>query len=210
MYQSVIMKEKIIIVGGGVIGTLIAYYLSKYNENEIIIIEKSSIACAASGKAGGFLAKNWCEYSKPLSELSEKSFELHEELSQIIEEEYGYRKLNAINLLVKEENLNKKEKIENEITPEWITINYEEISQIGDTNTTAQLNPKTFTKSIINKIKNIEIIIDTVIGLEIENINKEEDEYKIKGVKLMNQTIYSNKIILAMGPWSNEISEWFE
>jgi glycine/D-amino acid oxidase-like deaminating enzyme len=47
-------KNKIIIVGGGIIGVCLSYYLSLHDENEIILIEKNKISCAASGKAGIF------------------------------------------------------------------------------------------------------------------------------------------------------------
>ena len=55
---------KILIVGGGVIGTSIAYFLSRRGA-EPIVIERTGIACAASGKSGGFLALDWCDGTPP-------------------------------------------------------------------------------------------------------------------------------------------------
>ncbi|MGO9998916.1 MAG: FAD-dependent oxidoreductase [Acetobacteraceae bacterium] len=44
-----------LIVGEGVIGTSIAYYLAARGA-DMTVIERRAIACAASGKSGGFLA----------------------------------------------------------------------------------------------------------------------------------------------------------
>lgn len=51
--------QHVIIIGGGVMGACSAYYLSKDSSIRITLIEKTDIACAASGKAGGFLALDW-------------------------------------------------------------------------------------------------------------------------------------------------------
>jgi glycine/D-amino acid oxidase-like deaminating enzyme len=47
---------KVCVVGGGIIGASIAYYLSKRGVR-CVLIEKTQIASAASGKSGGFLAR---------------------------------------------------------------------------------------------------------------------------------------------------------
>ena len=61
-----------LIVGGGVIGTSIAYYLAARSV-DVIVIERSAIACAASGKSGGFLAMGWCD-GTALMHLARRSF----------------------------------------------------------------------------------------------------------------------------------------
>lgn len=42
-------NRRIVIVGGGVIGACCAYYLRQKGFTNIVIVEKESIACAASG-----------------------------------------------------------------------------------------------------------------------------------------------------------------
>jgi glycine/D-amino acid oxidase-like deaminating enzyme len=48
----------IVVVGGGIIGASIAYHLSLRGV-ACTIIERSAVGAAASGKAGGFLARGW-------------------------------------------------------------------------------------------------------------------------------------------------------
>ncbi len=71
---------RVLIVGGGAIGTSIAYHLAARGA-DVIVIEWSAVACAASGKSGGFLAMDWCDGS-PLMHLTRRSFALHAELAE--------------------------------------------------------------------------------------------------------------------------------
>lgn len=50
------VDRKIVIIGGGMMGSSTAYHLTQLGV-PCTVIERTSIACAASGKAGGFLAR---------------------------------------------------------------------------------------------------------------------------------------------------------
>ena len=54
------MSMRVVICGGGVIGASIAYFLRR-RRVEVTVIERTGLACAASGKSGGFLAFDWCD-----------------------------------------------------------------------------------------------------------------------------------------------------
>lgn len=83
-----------VILGGGIIGSATAYYLSEtHPPGDIHIIESSTeLFSSASGYAAGFLAKDW--FSPDVASLGELSFGLHERLA--IEyggvERWGYMK----------------------------------------------------------------------------------------------------------------------
>src|SRR5260370_22808869 len=77
--------------GGGVIGASIAYFLSCRGV-AATVIERTGLACAASGKAGGFLALDWCD-GTPLEPLARRSFALHTRLAAEIGGDWGYRRL---------------------------------------------------------------------------------------------------------------------
>lgn len=89
-----------VILGGGIIGASIAYYLSAQNpKEEIHIVESSSqLFSAASGYAAGFLAKDW--FAPSLAPLAALSFDLHDELAVQNggERKWGYMKGAAFSL----------------------------------------------------------------------------------------------------------------
>ncbi|KOC12542.1 FAD dependent oxidoreductase superfamily, partial [Aspergillus flavus AF70] len=63
-----------VILGGGIIGSTIAYYLSEtHPPGDIHIIESSTeLFSSASGYAAGFLAKDW--FGPDVASLGELSF----------------------------------------------------------------------------------------------------------------------------------------
>ncbi|KGO76735.1 FAD dependent oxidoreductase [Penicillium italicum] len=89
-----------VILGGGIIGASIGYYLSANQpDGEIHIVEQSpELFTAASGYAAGFLARDWFEPS--LAPLGAMSFDLHHELAatQGGEKKWGFMKGTAFNL----------------------------------------------------------------------------------------------------------------
>ncbi|MET3837927.1 FAD-dependent oxidoreductase [Bradyrhizobium sp. OAE829] len=89
---------RVVICGGGVIGACIAYFLSRRGI-DVIVVERAEVAAAASGKAGGFLASDWCVGS-PLDALTRRSFDLHAALPHEIAGDWGYRRMTAYSGIV--------------------------------------------------------------------------------------------------------------
>ncbi|PGH23024.1 hypothetical protein AJ80_02939 [Polytolypa hystricis UAMH7299] len=97
-----------VILGGGIIGASIAYYLSDPSSassssppHDIHIIDTSPrLLASASGFAAGFCAKDW--FAPELSSLGELSFALHAKLAaeQGGRGKWGYRKSKALGLRV--------------------------------------------------------------------------------------------------------------
>ncbi|EAW12231.1 NAD(P)/FAD-dependent oxidoreductase [Aspergillus clavatus NRRL 1] len=89
-----------VILGGGIIGSSIAYYLSQNQpSDEIHVVEASSqLFSAASGYAAGFLAKDW--FAPALAPLAALSFDLHESLAAEHggDKKWGYMKGTALSL----------------------------------------------------------------------------------------------------------------
>jgi len=71
-------QAPVVIVGGGIAGCATAYYLA-LRSIPSIVVEQSCVAAAASGKAGGFLARGWGNGSS--TQLHERGYDLHVELA---------------------------------------------------------------------------------------------------------------------------------
>jgi glycine/D-amino acid oxidase-like deaminating enzyme len=89
-----------VIVGAGIIGVSTAYFLShtpsRNQDHTITILDPSPAASGASGKAAGFIARNWT--GSATASLEDLSFRLHKELSQDYggDEKWGYRQCRVV------------------------------------------------------------------------------------------------------------------
>lgn len=95
-----------VILGGGIIGTSIAYYLSEQaqsagKQHEIHIIDTSpELFASASGYAAGFCARDW--FAPEITSLGQLSFGLQRKLADENNgrERWGYMESTAVSLQV--------------------------------------------------------------------------------------------------------------
>ncbi|KAI3953491.1 hypothetical protein MKW92_021141 [Papaver armeniacum] len=196
-------KKRVIVCGGGVIGVCTAFFLAKKGA-KVTLIEKSSIACAASGKAGGFLALDWCD-GRAISKLARTSFNLHRTLSLELNgsESYGYRPLDTLSLSITEQDQTSSSSSKSKILPNWVDGPARNPNTIGTIETTAQVHPQLFTKTLLSfAVANHDL--EVVIG-ELERV--EIDQGRVKSVVLKDKAVIeTDSVVLALGPWSSRLS----
>lgn len=88
--------EKVVIAGAGIIGCATAYYLGKLGV-PATVVEKGEVACASSGKAGGFLALDWND-GGPVGPLARLSYSLHKTLASELGQDTGYREVRTFSV----------------------------------------------------------------------------------------------------------------
>ena len=91
--------KNIVVIGGGIQGTSVAYHLHKKVSNKsttITILEAKDVASAASGKGGGFMARSWGDGSVTQT-LHELSFDMYEQLATELNCK-SYRKLPVLSV----------------------------------------------------------------------------------------------------------------
>ena len=137
---------RVCIIGGGIIGASIAFHLSEAGCTDVTIVERTNIACGASGRAGGFLAKNWRSGAE--GNFSETSFIAHSDLAERLKREFStdvmYRRLTTFNLSINEVNPQTNEiqqTKDHSSLPKWITADVREKELLGNEETTAQVHP---------------------------------------------------------------------
>ena len=94
MSASLGAEPRIVIAGAGLHGSALAYYLTQRGETPLVV-ERHSVAAAASGKGGGFLARDWG--SGPTTALHQVSFQLHAELAKALEIK-SYRRIPVLSV----------------------------------------------------------------------------------------------------------------
>lgn len=124
---------KVVICGGGIIGVSTAHFLAVKGIDSVII-EANSIACGASGNAGGFLARHWCDHNE-MGALARFSYDLHMKLADELPG-CDYRNLDTLEVNVTRTNTEKNR----QSLPNW--INGDSISDtkvMGTKSNTAQV-----------------------------------------------------------------------
>lgn len=194
-------RKRVVVCGGGIIGVCTAYFLAKKGA-AVTLVEKSSVACAASGKAGGFLALDWCD-GGALSSLARASFNLHRSLADELNgsDSYGYRRLTTLSLTVNESESKKQKPASNKNLPPWIDGAAGSPRTIGSTETTAQVHPQLFTRTLLSKA--VEASGLEVVKGKVERVGVEGG--RVDSVVLEDgRVIRSESVVLTLGPWSGK------
>ncbi|KAG9019812.1 hypothetical protein FRB90_005960 [Tulasnella sp. 427] len=200
------MSKSIAIIGGGIIGTCTAFYLSRHpkiGSTRIHLFEGSSIAAGASGKAGGFLAKDW--HNPSTTSLAHLSFDLHQQLADEFdgESKWAYRRVTTVNVEI-DAKRGRTRQVAN--AGEWLK-SVSKSTLAGTPDTTAQVTPGNFTNVLANaaKEKGVQISIATVVELNDKGDGtREVVAVDDNGTKI---TFIATDVIFAAGPWTGQLAK---
>ena len=184
-----------VVGGAGVIGAAVAYFLARRGV-AVTVVERSGVACAASGKSGGFLALDWCDGS-PLGPLARASFALHAELAREISTDYGYRRMETFMLAARERgNPGGGHRV---AAPPWLDGAGVVTAALGSTETTAQVNPARFTTALLDAAR----ARGSALRIGVVEAVVQRDGVAI-GVRVDGETLEADAVVLAMGPWTGQ------
>ena len=158
------------------------------------MIERTGIANAASGKSGGFLALDWCDGS-PAEPLARRSFALHAELAETIDDEWGYRRLDTLGVVASaRRDVRSFRQLDG---PGWLAQDAAVHRRLGTSETTAQVNPADFTKAMMRAAigAGTHLLMGTVNGLVFG------DGGALRGA-IVDGQVSGDVVVIAMGPWS--------
>ena len=189
-----------VICGGGVIGACIAYFLSRRGV-DVIVVERAEVAAAASGKAGGFLALDWCG-GTPLDALARRSFALHAALPGEIAGDWGHRPMTAYSgFVVPEYDAHRHAPS----ALDWLADGVVIAGRIGTPETTAIVHPRKFTEAVMSAARDhgAELRRGRITGMI-----RHTHGMAARGVEIDGGVIEADAVVIAMGPWSLLAAEW--
>jgi glycine/D-amino acid oxidase-like deaminating enzyme len=192
---------RVLICGGGVIGASIAYFLARRGVGATVI-ERTGIACAASGKSGGFLALDWCD-GTPLEALARRSFALHARLAQEIDDDWGFRRMVTYAGFAGARDARPRGRRAGEFP--WLADGVALTRQLGATDTTAQVHPGQFTAAMMRaaQARGAQLRLGRVSGVVRDTSGR-----RVRGVAVDGEIIEGDAVVIAMGPWSILASGW--
>lgn len=215
------------VIGGGIMGASVAYYLNDlapHRSTDVTVFEAVSVACAASGKAGGFLASDWC--STPVDSLARHSFELHKDLAEKMQgqhREIEYRPVEAYSISLATcdtralgckdgpvSNLSKLSWLDAKLQPS-ASEKASPPTLIGTRSSCAQVNPKLLTQALM------ECAGATVRIGKVTDVKKSDNSshsskpwvVHFRGNNEEDTTFDADVVVLCMGPWTTDACGWF-
>jgi glycine/D-amino acid oxidase-like deaminating enzyme len=181
----------VVICGGGVIGACTAYYLARRGI-AVTVVERAEVAAAASGKAGGFLACDWCAGS-PLDALARRSFDLHASLPRELGADWAYQRMTSFSGVVP---LGRSGRQRADLP--WLSADVAINGQLSTTETTAIVHPRKFTQGMMHAAERhgARLRLGQVTGLTGHS------------VEVGGERIAADAVVIAMGPWTLLASQW--
>jgi glycine/D-amino acid oxidase-like deaminating enzyme len=175
---------RVVICGAGVIGASTAYHLSRRGA-AVTVVERREVACAASGRSGAFLARDWSA-GTPLDALARRSFDLHAGLPGQIEGDWGHHGVHtyAGHAYARDGGLVLTERL-------------------GTPDTTAIIHPRAFTEALMRAAQGhgAQLRGGEVTG--VRGIGSTVD-----GVLVDGRVVEADAVVLAMGPWCLRAAAW--
>lgn len=189
--------EHIVILGAGLQGAALAYYLT-LRGTKPLIVEREAVAAAASGKGGGFLARDWGNAAT--RDLHTASFKLHEELAQTLGVT-SYRRLPVLSV-----QPGARTKKTTSICP-WLDGEIED-SQLMDEDGGAQVSPHELCCKLVEAAvgRGAELMIGTADGIATEP--EEGGPDRVVGVRVDGKLIAADKVCVCLGPWAALAQDW--
>jgi glycine/D-amino acid oxidase-like deaminating enzyme len=187
----------VIVCGAGVVGASVAYFLTRRGV-AVTLFERSGVACAASGKSGGFLALDWCDGS-PLGPLARASFALHAELARELGGDHGYRRMDTFMLAARERGaVGGGHRV---VAPTWLDGAGVVTAALGSPETTAQVHPARFTSALVAAARAGGATLR--VG-RVERVVQRAGA--AQGVVVDSETLAADAVVLALGPWTTHVA----
>ena len=195
-------SPRIVVCGAGAIGASVAWFLARRGAAPLVV-DRARPGAAASGKAAGFLAEDWSA-GTPLDGLMRASFALHAEIAEELgAERIGYRPMDAMMTAAADEgSVEPYRRLE---SPAWLDGNVAVHEVIGDTATTAQVNPYAFTTALVEDAVARGATARTGV---VEGIDLDPDTGAVTGVVIDGATEPADVVVLALGPWTSQAQRW--
>jgi glycine/D-amino acid oxidase-like deaminating enzyme len=189
---------RVVICGGGVIGACTAYFLTRGGV-EVTVVEQTGVACAASGRSGAFLARDW-NAGTPLDALTRRSFELHARLPDEVDADWAFHGVTAYAGYVP---AGQAAPGRGPITLDWLSDAVVVAGRLGTPEDTAVIHPALFTEAVLGaaRRRGAQLRLGRVTGVL-------RDGSRATGAEVDGAPVPADAVVVAMGPWTARAAAW--
>ena len=202
---TMVAVPKVVIAGGGIVGTSIAYFLAPADV-ELVLVDPVGIAPAASAKAGGFLARTWRD-GTVLQDMQRRGFALHQELAnELGADRIDYRRLSCYSVAVGRQGPAHPSEVK------WADLNVRDCTSMGQPEDIAQVHPRKLCQTLWNETVQRSPTATLRQGRIVKALTDSNDgsSKAVTGVQLDDgSTLDADVLVCACGPWTHEAQTWF-
>jgi glycine/D-amino acid oxidase-like deaminating enzyme len=180
---------RVVVAGGGAIGAATAFFLAERGV-DVTVVERHAVAGCASGKAGGFLALDWCD-GTPLEPLARRSFRLHAALAERFDNPWDHRRLETFAVAASA----RRRLGTGSAELDWLDPGVAVQGRLGTPATTAQVHPAKFTAGVLARARRARLVTARVEGLR-----RVGD--RVTGLRTDAGDVEGDAVVVALGPWS--------
>lgn len=213
----------IVIIGGGVIGCLVAYYLAK-QQVEVLVLDRSRFGSNASGATVGVISPLWHvdPSIEPMWNLGTRSLELFPRLAAELAEsgiDPEFRQTGVLKLAFNEAQVDELQRnlpwqSELEMGVAWLDTDHLLVRE-------PEINPKVLGgvispgdgyirgQRLVDSLVHAATRLGAVFCEETEVISLRRHGDQVTGVDTLFGSVNSEQVLISSGPWSGIHSNWF-
>ncbi len=194
-------EAQVVVCGGGIVAASIAYHLTLRGVKPLVV-ERLEVAAAASGKAGGFLARGWGD-GGPTQALHRVSFDMHEQLAATLGVS-SYRRIPTLSVRTAPDG---KSSAMSEPPAPWLD-GRDVVAAQDMGGQTAQVTPLELTRKLMDAaVANGATLRRGVVdGIDTEAAA--DGSRVATAVRVDGEPVRCRQVVVAMGPWSVLAEDW--
>ncbi|MCB0031928.1 MAG: GcvT family protein [Anaerolineales bacterium] len=207
-------QARIVIIGGGVIGTSIAYHLAELNINDVVLVERGDLTCGTTWHAAGLVPQ--LRKSNVMTQLSKYAADLYSRLGDLTSQPTGFRRNGFVHVATNEDRLldlrrmasiGKNFDVEVEIcSPDrlkklWPLLNIDDVIGGVYVPQDGQTNPVDTTMALAAGARKAGIRFltgTTVVGIDVQN-------GRVAAVRTDKGNISCDVVVNCAGVWSRHV-----
>ena len=205
----------ILIVGGGVMGTSIAWHLARRRAGRVMLLEKSFLGAGSSGKSGAIIRQH---YSNRLTTLmAQKSLRVFEHFEDLVGGPPVFTRAGMV-LVVGEKDragLDANLAMQRELGVDVRTVSAQELAEIDPNARLAEDEAAAF-ESEAGYVEAVQVVAsfadaarregaDIRLGVEVRGLLSQGG--KVTGVETNEGRYISGTVVLATGPWAAQLGK---